>query len=105
VNFEDAAEIINNLFEKNINVNGLIVQNDDGRLIANRIKKNIPIVDEVKEIEKVPLEQYAAVEVAELGKTIEKLSDPYGIASIFNLTPEETKKIVYLQTIILLWLI
>ena len=94
VNFEDAAEIINNLFEKNINVNGLIVQNDDGRLIANRIKKNIPIVDEVKEIEKVPLGQYAAVEVVELGKTIEKLSDPYGIASIFNLTPEETKKII-----------
>ncbi len=94
VNFDDASKIVNNLLENNIDVNGLIVQNDDGRLISNRIKKNIPIVDEVKEIGKVPLGQYAAVEVAELGKTIEKLSDPYGIASIFNLTPEETKKII-----------
>jgi diol dehydratase reactivase alpha subunit len=94
VNFDDASKIVNNLLEKNIDVNGLIVQNDDGRLISNRIKKNIPIVDEVKEIGKVPLGQYAAVEVAEVAKTIEKLSDPYGIASIFNLTPEETKKII-----------
>ena len=94
VNFDDASKIVNNLLENNIDVNGLIVQNDDGRLISNRIKKNIPIVDEVKEIGKVPLGQYTAVEVAELGKTIEKLSDPYGIASIFNLTPEETKKII-----------
>ena len=34
------------------------------------------------------------MEVAEQGKVIEELSNPYGIASIFNLTPEETKKVV-----------
>ena len=94
VDFEEASNIINNLFDNKINVNGLIVQNDDGRLISNRLKKQIPIVDEVSGIEKVPLKQYAAVEVAPIGKTIEKLSDPYGIASIFNLTAEETKKII-----------
>ena len=94
VDFEEASNIINNLFDNKINVNGLIVQNADGRLISNRLKKQIPIVDEVSGIEKVPLKQYAAVEVAPIGKTIEKLSDPYGIASIFNLTAEETKKII-----------
>ena len=45
-------------------------------------------------IEKIPLGVECGVEVAEQGKVIEELSNPYGIASIFNLTPEETKKVV-----------
>ena len=36
----------------------------------------------------------AAVEVAESGMTIETLSNPFGIATVFDLDPEETKLVV-----------
>lgn len=94
VDFEDAAGIVNNALARGVNVNGAIVQKDDGVLIANRLVKRIPIVDEVSLIEKVPLNMTAVVEVAEPGFTIRTLSNPYGIAAQFGLNSEETKSIV-----------
>lgn len=94
VDFEDAAHIINETLNRGAKIEGAIVQKDDGVLIANRLEKKIPIVDEVTLIEKVPVGMLAAVEVAEQGYTIKTLSNPYGIATVFNLTPEETKNIV-----------
>jgi len=94
VDYEDAAKIINRALSKGVEVRGAIVQKDDGVLIANRLERKIPIVDEVKQIEKVPLGMLACIEVAEPGYTIKTLSNPYGIASVFNLTSEETKNIV-----------
>lgn len=94
VDFEDAAAIINGAVSKGVQVEGAVVQKDDGVLISNRLKKKIPIVDEVAYIDKVPLDMLAAVEVAEQGYTIKTLSNPYGIATVFNLSPEETKNIV-----------
>jgi diol dehydratase reactivase alpha subunit len=94
VDFEDAASFINRSLKKGINVNGAIVQRDDGVLIANRLVKNIPIVDEVSLIEKVPLGTKALVEVTDPGFTIKTLSNPYGIATAFGLNPDETKSIV-----------
>jgi diol dehydratase reactivase alpha subunit len=91
--FEEVAETINK-FSHKININGAIVKNDDGVLIFNRINKPIPIVDEVSFIEKIPLGMTAAVEVAEVGSVVDKLSNPFGIATLFNLSPEDTKKIV-----------
>ncbi|MCR4431806.1 MAG: diol dehydratase reactivase subunit alpha [Tepidanaerobacteraceae bacterium] len=94
VDFEDAAGIINSALTRGVHVNGAIVQKDDGVLIANRLAKRIPVVDEVSLIEKVPLNMAAVVEVAEPGFTISTLSNPYGIATQFGLNPEETKSIV-----------
>lgn len=94
VDYEDAARIINRALEKGVDVQGAIVQKDDGVLISNRLSKNLPIVDEVSLIEKVPLNMLACVEVAEQGFSIKTLSNPYGIASVFNLSPEETKNVV-----------
>lgn len=94
VDFEDAASYINRALKKGINVNGAIVQKDDGVLIANRLAKNIPIVDEVSLIEKVPLRTKSVVEVADPGFTIKTLSNPYGVATAFSLDPDETKSIV-----------
>lgn len=94
VDYEDAARIINRALEKGVDVQGAIVQKDDGVLISNRLSKTIPIVDEVSLIEKVPLNMLACVEVAEQGFSIKTLSNPYGIASVFNLSPEETKNVV-----------
>lgn len=92
--YEAASEMINKALEKGISVEGAICQGDDGVLIANRINKVIPIVDEVMSIEKVPMGMLACVEVAPPGRVIEVLSNPYGIATIFSLSPEETKHVV-----------
>lgn len=94
VDFEDAAAIINRAVGRGVQVEGAVVQKDDGVLISNRLKKKIPIVDEVVYIDKVPLGMPAAVEVAEQGYTIKTLSNPYGIATVFELSSDETKNIV-----------
>lgn len=94
VDFETSSKMINTADERGVHVNGAIVQRDDGVLINNRLNKKIPIVDEVALIDKVPIGMRAAVEVAEPGKVIEQLSNPYGIATVFDLNPEETKQVV-----------
>jgi diol dehydratase reactivase alpha subunit len=94
ISYEKAAELLNLALRKGINVNGAIVQKDEGVLISNRISKKMPIIDEVKYIDKVPEAVLGAVEVADTGYTIKTLSNPYGIASIFKLSADETKHIV-----------
>ena len=74
--FRDVAESIN-----------------DGVLVSNRLDQEIPIVDEVQHIEKIPLNMLCAIEVAPIGAGIQMLSNPYGIATLMKLTPEETKAI------------
>ncbi|WP_270940027.1 diol dehydratase reactivase subunit alpha [Romboutsia lituseburensis] len=94
MNFLEAAFRINHAVENGIKIAGAIVQRDDAVLINNRLNKSIPIVDEVTLLEKVPLNMLCAVEVATPGKVIDKLANPYGIATVFNLTSDETKMIV-----------
>jgi diol dehydratase reactivase alpha subunit len=94
VDFETAAKKLNEGFERNLEITGVIVQGDDGVIICNRLHKKIPIIDEVSYIDKVPMGMLAAVEVAEIGKTIKILSNPYGLATLFNLSPDETKHII-----------
>ena len=94
VDFEEAARTINFHDTRGLEIVGAIVQKDDGVLINNRLNRKIPIVDEVSLVEKVPLRMKAAVEVASPGGVIEMLSNPYGIATIFELSPEETKHVV-----------
>lgn len=91
--FRQAAIQINAALAKGVAVNGVIAQNNDGVLIANRLDKLLPVVDEVHDINAVPLGMPAAVEVAETGHTISKLCNPYGIASIFDLNSEETRSV------------
>lgn len=93
VDFEAAAAKINEAATR-IRITGAVVQRDDGVLIMNRLQKKIPIVDEVQLIDKVPRGMLCAVEVAGVGGVIEVLSNPYGIATLFHLDPEETKQIV-----------
>ena len=92
--FRVAAEQLNRAMSGKLQIAGAIVQKDDGVLIHNRLHHSIPIVDEVVHIDRVPVEMPAAVEVAAVGKTVEKLSNPYDIATLFELTPEETRDIV-----------
>ena len=94
VEFRDAARQLNEAASRNLHVAAAIVQKDDGVLIHNRLHQPIPIVDEVQHIDRVPLGMPAAVEVALLGKAIDKLSNPYDIATLFDLDPDETRTIV-----------
>ena len=94
VEFRDAARQLNDAAARNLHVTAAIVQKDDGVLIHNRLHGPIPIVDEVRHIDRVPLGMPAAVEVALPGKAIDKLSNPYDIATLFDLDPEDTRRIV-----------
>ena len=94
IDFQLVAELINAYVHKGYRITGAILQADDGVLVANRLQQIIPIIDEVSYIDKVPLGMLAAVEVVEPGKVISQLSNPYGIATVFGLSAEETKNIV-----------
>lgn len=92
-NYDNSSKLINKLVENGVNITGVILKEDEGVLLNNRLDKKIPVIDEVQKIEKVPIGRKAAIEVAKPGKTLKVLCNPYGIAGIFGLNPEETKKI------------
>lgn len=92
--FADIANVINASMRAGYQITGVILQRDDGVLVSNRLEKSLPIVDEVLYIDRIPLGMLAAIEVAAPGKVIETLSNPYGIATVFNLNADETKNIV-----------
>ena len=94
VDFEDAARLINEGSAGTRQVTAAIVQRDDGVLIHNRLNHKIPIVDEVALVDKVPMGMRSAVEVAGVGGVVEVLSNPYGIATLFGLSSEETRQVV-----------
>ncbi|EDS9389206.1 propanediol dehydratase reactivase alpha subunit PduG [Salmonella enterica] len=92
--FADIANVINASMRAGYQITGVILQRDDGVLVSNRLEKSLPIVDEVLYIDRIPLGMLAAIEVAVPGRVIETLSNPYGIATVFNLNADETKNIV-----------
>ncbi|WP_413741001.1 diol dehydratase reactivase subunit alpha [Sodalis sp. RH15] len=94
LDFADIAAMINAAVKAGFRITAAILQRDDGVLVSNRLDKPLPIVDEVLHIDRVPLGMPAAVEVAAQGKVITQLSNPYGIATVFNLTADETRAIV-----------
>lgn len=89
-----AAAIMNEAFARGVPVVAAICKNDDGVLIANRLTRVIPIVDEVAGIAKVEMGVPAAVEVAGNGQSIKTLSNPYGIAGLFGLDARQTKETI-----------
>ena len=91
--FRDVARRINEHAER-VTVTGAILQLDDGVLVDNRLERRMPIVDEVRLIDRVPTGMPAAIEVAEAGRVIETLSNPYGIATLFGLSASETAAVV-----------
>lgn len=92
--YEEASQRINRVIKQGVSVQGLILQEDEAVLVHNRLDHKVPIVDEVAYIEKIPEGVLGAIEVAKEGNVLETLSNPYGIATIFNLDPEQTKQVV-----------
>jgi diol dehydratase reactivase alpha subunit len=92
--FAVAASLLSQALAAGVDVRGGIVQADDGVLISNRLPKVLPFVDEVALIDRVPLNMLAAVEVAGQGQTVRQLSNPYGIATLFSLSSQETAHVI-----------
>ncbi len=92
--FEDVAHAVNDAMDRGVSIKALIMQKDDGVLVHNRLNTNLPIVDEVSLIDRVPIGMLCGVEVAPPGQIISTLSNPYGIATVFGLSPEETQMVV-----------
>ena len=92
--FGAAASAIRFAQSHGVPVAGVIVEADDGVLIANRIGEPvIPIVDEVSAIDRVPLGRQAAIEVAPVGATIQTLCNPYGLATLLGLDAATTARL------------
>ena len=90
--YEQVAALVNAQSDR-LNIVGIILQADEAVLVENRLKKQIPIIDEVARIDKLPDGVLAAVEVAFPGQTVRMLSNPYGIATLLKLNAEETRVI------------
>jgi len=88
--YERAARLIN---ESRANVTGLILEKDEAVLVYNRLDRKICIIDEVRRIGAVPLGVLAAIEVAPPAMTLRALCDPYGIAALLGLGPDETRRV------------
>lgn len=90
--YETAAKAVNEL-AKVLEITGMILQADEAVLVYNRLEKKLPIIDEVKYIDKVPGGELAAIEVALEGQGVRMLSNPYGIATLLDLNAEQTRSI------------
>ncbi len=99
--YEAVAGILNEaLTRSRIKVTGLILESDEAVLVYNRLcpelKDSICIIDEVRRIELVPMNRLAAIEVAPVSYSVTTLSNPYGIASLLDLTPEQTRSVIHM---------
>lgn len=90
--YEEVAAILNQISDT-LDITGVILQADEAVLVENRLRKKVPIIDEVVRIDKLPDGVMAAIEVALPGQTVRMLSNPYGIATLLHLDAEETRTV------------
>ena len=90
--YDTVAEKLN-MYMTQKNITGIILQADEAVLVENRLKEKIPIIDEVRHIDQLPEGKLAAIEVALPGTGVRMLSNPYGIATLLQLTAEETRMV------------
>ena len=89
--YEEVAAVVNQ--HEELNIVGIILQADEAVLVENRIRRKLPIIDEVRRIDRLPDKVPAAIEVALPGQTIRMLSNPYGIATLLGLDAEQTRTV------------
>ncbi len=90
--YETVAERINRAAQF-CDIRGIILQADEAVLVENRLNQKLPIIDEVRYIERLPEGKTAAIEVALPGQSVRMLSNPYGIATLLSLSADETRSI------------
>lgn len=92
--YDDVANHINSYREQGYEITGILLKNDEAVLVYNRLNEKCPILDEITGIGKIPSNQLGIVEVALTGESIQVLSNPYDIATLFKLNPDETRQMV-----------
>ncbi len=90
--YETVSQRINRAAER-MDIRGVIMQADEAVLVENRLDKKIPIIDEVRYIDRLPEGKLAAIEVALPGQSVRMLSNPYGIATLLALDAAQTRSI------------
>ncbi|STW27518.1 propanediol dehydratase reactivation factor large subunit [Klebsiella michiganensis] len=92
--FADIAQVINASIRAGYQITGVILQRDDGVLVSNRWKNRCRSLTKCCTSTAFRWGCWRRLRSPVPGKVIETLSNPYGIATVFNLSPEETKNIV-----------
>ena len=90
--YEETAGILN-AYQETLSIRGVILQADEAVLVENRLRFSVPIVDEVRHIDRIPSGKLAAIEVALPGQSVRMLSNPYGIATLLKLDAGETRAV------------
>lgn len=90
--YEEAASALNRAAES-LDIRGAILQADEAVLVENRLHRKVPIIDEVALLDRLKDGVEAAIEVALPGQSVRMLSNPYGIATLLHLNPEETRSV------------
>ncbi len=83
--FELAAAGLRDAIARGWPLVGVIARGDDAVLIANRIDRALPIVDEVAGAALLPVDARAAIEVAPAGHRVTHLADPLRLAVLLEL--------------------
>jgi hypothetical protein len=91
VDFDAAAAALREARTRGWIIAGAIVERDDAVLIGNRFDRALPIVDEVADVDRLPLGALAAVEVAEPGGSVEHLADPLRLGVLLGFGPDEAR--------------
>jgi hypothetical protein len=87
--YDLAAKRLAALLSAGAPVGGVLVESDEGVLIANRVPAGLPVVDQVDVAAVAGCEQLA-VEVRPPGQPLTLLADPVALAAAFSLGERET---------------
>ena len=91
IDFDEASAELNAARARGWSIVAIVVTDDDGVLIGNRVDRKLPIIDEVADADTLPRGAWAAVEVAPLGGTVAQLSDPLRLAVLLSLDPDRAR--------------
>lgn len=91
LDFDAAAARLNDARERGWRLAAIVVANDDGVLIGNRVDRALPIIDEVADAAELPRGAWAAIEVAPPGGVVEQLADPLRLAVLLALDPSRAR--------------
>lgn len=93
IDFTEAAARINAAVESGMTIVGILCEADEAVLVGNRLKRSVPVLDEV------PLAQLASgeqvlLEVAAPGGHVQALADPVTLAHLTGLPPDAVTEAV-----------
>ena len=91
LDFDEASARLNDARARGWRITAIVVANDDGVLIGNRVDRTLPIIDEVADAADLPRGAWAAIEVAAPGGAVEQLADPLRLAVLLALDPARAR--------------